>query len=140
MPLGTPPLGSSVVIHVGATSTPVTPLGGVESWEYGDDVPTTKHDWYAQPTSIAVGKHSRTITLTCTYESADTGQMVLFAAKISSAVIWVKILPDGTNGETLPVRVTSAPITGPDVNDYSRVVFTLSQSTDPALVGSGFGT
>ena len=140
MPLGTPPLGTSVVVHVGATSTPVTPLGGLESWEYGDDVPTTNHDWYGMPSSISVGKHARTISLTCTYLSADSGQIVLFAAKISVAVIWVKILPDGTNGETLPCRVTSAPITGPDVNDYSHVTFTLVQSTDPALVGSGFGT
>src|SRR4051812_22714735 len=124
MALGTPPLGSSVVVQVGATSTPVTPLGGLTSWEYGDDVPTTTHNWYGQPSSIAVGKHARTITLTCTYESADSGQAVLFAAKISSAVIWVKILPDGTNGETLPVRITSAPIAGGDVSDYSTVTFT----------------
>ena len=140
MPLGTQTLGSAVIIHVGATSSPVTPLGGLVSWSYPDDVGSTTRHYYGQASSIAIGKHARTIQFTCDYESADTGQLVLFAAKASAAVIWVKILPDGTNGETLPCRVTSSEIAGPDVNGYTTATFTLSQSTDPAVVAGGFGT
>lgn len=140
MPLGTPVLGTAVVVLVGATSTPATPLGGLNSWSYGDDVPTNARPYYGQPTAYAVGKHARTITLNCDYETADSGQIVLFAAKVSSAVIWVMFKVDGTNGETLPCRVSSAPIAGGDVGQFSTVSFTLVQSTDPAVVGGGFGT
>lgn len=139
MALGTPPLGSSVVVLVGATSTPTAIVGGITDWTYSDDVATTTHDWYQMPSAVSVGKHSRTITLNCTYLSADAGQIVLFAAKASLATTWCMIKVDGTNGETLPTKVSSSPISGPGVNDYSTVSFTLVQQTDPAVVGTGFG-
>ncbi len=141
MQQGTQPLGTAVVVHVGASLAAATTLvGGLVSWDYGDDVPTTTRNYYQMASYISVGKHARTITLTCDYLSADSGQIILFAAKTSVAVTYVKILPDGTNGETLPCRVTSAPIAGGDVAAPSTVTFSLVQATDPTVVAGGFGT
>jgi hypothetical protein len=140
MALGVPSPGSAAVIHVGATSTPVTPLGGTSTWDWVGDSPQTVHDYYQQASVTSVGNTSRTITLNNDYETADSGQTVLFAAFVSKATIWVKILVDGTNGETLPVKVAHQEIHGPDANTHSTATWTLVQQGAPATVGSGFGT
>jgi hypothetical protein len=140
MALGVPAPGSVAVLHVGATSTPITPVGGTSTWDHVADSPQATHDYYMQPSVISVGKITRTITLNNDYETADSGHAVLYAAFISKATIWVKILPDGTNGETLPVKVSHQEIHGPDVNGHTTVTWTLAQQGDPTTVGSGFGT
>lgn len=140
MALGTPQLGSAVVITVGTTSTPTTPVGGLVSWTYGIDTPTAVRNYYGQASSNTVGKTNRTIQFTCDYEAGDSGQLILQAAIISRVDIWCKVLPDGTNGETLKTKVSGGSIGGPDVNGYSTVSFTLVQQADPAGVGGGFGT
>ena len=141
MPLGTPVLSSVSVVHVGTTSgTVTTPVGGLLSWDWVGDSPTTRRDYIGQASSTAVGKDSRTITLPCDYETADSGQIILFAAFISKAIIYAKILPDGTNGETLPVRVSHQEIHAPDANGFNTASWTLEQAGAPTVVGTGFGT
>lgn len=140
MPLGTPAAGTAAIIHVGATSSPVTPLGGTSTWDYNGTTPQQTHDYYQQASVISIGATSRTISFSNDYETADSGHAVLYAAFISKATIWVKILPDGTNGETLPVKVATQAVSGPDVNDHTKVSWTLAQQAAPATVGTGFGT
>jgi hypothetical protein len=141
MALGTQVLGSLAAVLIGTVSgTVTTPVGGLVSWSYVDDVPSTTRNYYQQASSIAVGKDARTITLTCDYETGDAGQLILFGARTSKNTIYCKILVDGTNGETLPVKVTNSEIAGPDVNSYSTATFTLAQQTDPTVVGTGYGT
>ena len=139
MPLGTQVLSSVSVVHVGATSTPTTPVGGLLSWDHVGDSPTTRRDYIGQASATSVGKDSRTITIPVDFEAADDGQKVLVAAFTSKAIIWCKILPDGTNGETLPVRVSHQEIHAPDANGFNTASWTLEQAGTPAVVGLGFG-
>jgi hypothetical protein len=140
MALGTPALGTAAVVQVGATSNPTTPVGGLVSWTYGADTPTSARNYYGQASVNTVGKTNRTIQFTLDYEVGDLGQLVLAAAVISKATIYARVLPDGTNGEILPVKVTGGSIAGPDVNGFSTVAYTLVQQADPTIVGGGFGT
>ncbi len=140
MALGTPVLGTSAVVLVGTTSTPTTPVGGLVSWTYGADTTTTARNYYGQATVNTVGKTNRTPQLTCDYETGDSGQLILSAAIISKATIYIRVLPDGTNGETLPVKVSGGSIAGPDVNGFSTISYTLAQQSDPVVVGGGFST
>jgi hypothetical protein len=140
MALGTPVLGTSAVVQVGTTSNPTTPVGGLVSWTYGVDTPTTARNYYGQASVNTVGKANRTIQFTLDYETGDSGQLILAAAVISKATIYARILPDGTNGEILPVKVSGGSIAGPDVNGFSTVSYTLAQQADPTIVGGGFGT
>jgi hypothetical protein len=140
MALGTPQLGTAAVIQVGATSNPTTPLGGLVSWTYGVDTPTSARNYYGQASVNTVGKANRTVQFTLDYEQGDSGQLVLAAAVISKATIWTRVLPDGTNGEILAVKVSGGSIAGPDVNGFSTISYTLVQQADPTIVGGGFGT
>lgn len=138
MPLGTPVLSSVSIVTVGTTATPVTPVGGVLSWDWAGDSPTARRDYIGQASATAAGKESRTITLSCDYEAGDTGQLVLEDGWNSKATIYVKILPDGTNGETLPTKVANMRIAAPDANGFNTVNYTLEQFAAPVVVGLGF--
>jgi hypothetical protein len=141
MALGVPAPGSVAVLMVGTTSGAVTtPVGGLTTWDWVGDSPQQTHDYYQQPSVISVGKTSRTITLNNDYETADSGHAIVYAAFTSKNTIWCKILPDGTNGETLPVKVSHQEIHGPDVNNHTTVSWTFAQQGDPTVVGTGFGT
>lgn len=140
MALGVPTPGSAAVVLVGATSTPTAPVGGLSTWTYTLDNPTATHDYYGQPSVKSVGKSTRTINFNNDYETADSGHAVIYAAAISKATIWIMLKPDGTNGETLPVKVSHQEVAGGNVNDHTTVTWTFEQQTDPAQVGTGFGT
>lgn len=140
MPLGVPAPGSAAVILIGTTAVPATPVGGLLTWNYVGDAPTTDRNYYGQASAVAAGKKTRSIAFSLDYETADSGQLILFAAFVSQATIWAKLMPDGTNGETLPSKVTHQEIAGPDANQFTTANFTLSQQTDPTVVAGGFGT
>lgn len=139
MPAGTVIAGSSYKIKVGTTNPPTIDVGGVKSWDYPFEAPTSKDDFYNFPSVITPGKKSGTMTLTCVNLTGDSGQQALYAAWTTQNTIYVQVLQDTTNGETLPVKVTNRSISGPDVNNPSQVVFTLGQQADPIVVGGGFG-
>lgn len=138
MALGTPVLSSLSVVMLGLTATPIIPLGGLLSWDWTGDSPTQRRDYIQQASSTAAGKESRTITYSCDYETGDAGQLLLEDAWNSKATVYNKILPDGTNGETLPTKVANMKIAAPDANGFSTANYTLEQFAAPVVVGSGF--
>ena len=138
MPLGTQVLSAVSVVTVGTTATPVTPVGGLLSWDHVGDSPSARHDYISQASATSVGKSARTITIPVDLEAGDTGQAVLAAAFISKNIIYCKVLPDGTNGETLPVRVAHQELHAPDANGFNTASWTLEQAGDPVVVGLGF--
>jgi hypothetical protein len=140
MPLGTQVLSANSVVHVGTVNPPTTPVGGLLSWDHVGDSPTNRRDYIGQASATATGKTARTITIPVDYEVGDTGQAVLAAAFISKAIIYAKVLPDGTNGEILPVRVSHQEIHAPDANGFNTASWTLEQAGDPTVVGTGFAT
>jgi hypothetical protein len=143
MPLGAPGLSAVSILQVGTSSTPPapnTPVGGLLSWDWVGDSPTTRRDYIGQGSSTAVGKTARTITVPVDYEVGDTGQALLAAAFVSKAIIFVRLLPDGTNGEILPVRVAHQEIHAPDANGFNTATWTLEQAGDPTAVAGGFFT
>jgi hypothetical protein len=145
MALGTPVAGSALGttgtgLLIGLTASPTTPLGGVVSWDYPMDSPIQTRDYYGQPSFIAVGKEAIIMDITCDLESGDAGQAILFAARLSRATVWVKVLPDGTNGETTPFKVANPRVGGADVNNFDTASFRLTQFGAPVAVGGGYGT
>jgi hypothetical protein len=140
MALGTPQAGSVAIHHVGLTSSPTTPIGGLISADVPMDSPITTRDYYGQASFVIVGKESIVIPITADYEAADAGQVILFDARISKALLYFKHLPDGTNGETIPTKVSRARVGYPDVNGAQVAEWTLTQFGAPVEVGGGLGT
>jgi hypothetical protein len=140
MALGTPTLGSVAVILVGLTATPTTPVGGLVNADFPMESPVTTRDYYGQASYVAVGKESIVATISCDYETADSGQVILFDARISKATVYVRHLPDGINGETIPMKVNRARVGYPDVNGFTAADFTVSQFGAPVEVAGGLGT
>lgn len=140
MALGNQVLSAVSVVLVGATATPTAPVGGLLSWDHVGDSPTTRRDYIGQASATAVGKDSRSITIPVDYEVGDSGQAVLAAGFISKNIIYCKLLPDGTNGETLPIRVSHQEIHAPDANGFNTASWTLEQAGNPVVVGTGFAT
>jgi hypothetical protein len=140
MALGTPQAGSVAILLVGLTSTPTTPVGGLISADVPMESPVTTRDYYGQASFVAVGKEVIVIPVVCDYEAADSGQTILFDARISRALVYFRHLPDGTNGETIPTKVNRARVGYPDVNGFQVAEFTLSQFGAPVETAGGLGT
>lgn len=140
MPLGVQIPGENFVILVGTVDPPTTPVGGLSTWDYPSDAPTARRDYYGQASFFSRGKKGGSMTFTCDLETGDSGQIILFNAWVSGATIYARIRQNATDGETLPVKVTTRNVSGGDVNNPSVVTFTLSQQADATVAGSGFGT
>ena len=71
------------------------------------------------------------------YASNDDGQAILKAAFDAGTTIYASTAPNGTDGESLPVRVSQYKIGGPNPNGPPSLSVTLNQATDPSDVGGG---
>lgn len=140
MPLGTQIPGDVFVILVGTASPATVPVGGLQSWDYPSEAPSTTHKYYGMPNYVSRGKKSATMTFTCQLLTGDSGQQLLLAAWISGNTIYAIIKQGATHGEELPVKVTSRSLSGPDPDNPSTVTFALGQQTDATVVGTGYGT
>lgn len=140
MALGVQELGTAAVIRIGTTATPATVIGGLVTWSWVGDSGTTDRKYYdGTAASTAVGDTIRTVSLTIDNMDGDAGQLILHDALDSKAIIWVKVLPGGVNGQIVPVRVSHAEVAGPDVSAFNTGAFTLNQAGTPVDVGLGLG-
>lgn len=131
------PLGEDAVIHVGITSSPATPVYGINSYTAPRSRPETVRKYFMMAAQTFVGESEDSIQLQGDYNQADAGQDIIRAAYISGDEIWVKILPDGTNGFTQKVRVSQAELRGPSPDDPPGTTFQLVGTEAPADVGLG---
>lgn len=139
MPLGTQVRSDALVLLVGATVSPAPaiPIGGLLNPRYPGQAPTQVRDYIGQASATSVGKFSRTLTIPCDTEAGDTGQKFLHDAMLAASIIFVTWRQDGTNGETLPMRVSSEDPGAPDANSFQTTTWTLNQAGAPVLVGTG---
>ena len=140
MPLGVPAKSSALVILVGVTATPTAPIGGLLSPNYVGDRPTSNRDYHGQASFVVNGKIVKSASVNCDYETGDTGQKILHDAWVSGNTIYYKYMPDGTNGETLPVQVSHEELSSPDANGVQQITWTLNQVADAVVVAGGFNT
>lgn len=107
-------LGSAAVIMAATTTAPggvYTPgtysnISYMTSYRRNNQRQTSETSVFMKTTKVtASSAATRSITLNGLIAIGDTGQGILRAATESNAVIAVKVLPDGTNGEILIGRV-----------------------------------
>lgn len=139
MAFGTPPDGFLAVVHVGTTSPPTTPVGGLNNWKDSDPAPTTTRTYYEQPSIISSGKSAKTLTLNCDYEEGDAGQQLIFAARAAKTSLFFLVAPGGTAGEITEMKISQQDVTGPDANGFSTIDWTAGQVTAPVAAGAGYG-
>ncbi len=137
MPFGTVPQGTVAVLKVGVASA-ITLVGAVVTWDYTGDRQTTDREYYnAFPSTTTVGPAKRTMQFQGDYAAADDGQAIVKSAFDAATDIFGSVAPDGTNGESLPSRVSQYKIGGPSPNGPPSLSFTLNQRLDPTNVGAG---
>jgi hypothetical protein len=141
MPLGTPILGSAAVVQVNTVTgaTGAQPVGGLKTWDYVGDSPSTTDDFYGQASVVTAGKTTRTITLNVVYETADSGHAMIYSAFLTKNTIFFRLMPNGVAGEEVAVKVTHQEVHGPDVNGHTTASWTLGQQADPINIGGGLG-
>lgn len=139
MAFGTPPEGSEVVVYVGATNSPTTPLGGLFNWNESEDSPTKTRKYYMQPSITSIGTRAKTFTAQCDYEEGDAGQQLVFAARLAGDSFFIMVAPGGTNGEVTEVKVSRQEIAGPDPDGFSTINWTFNQQSAPVAAGAGYG-
>lgn len=79
------------------------------------------------------------ITLNGYLSVGDTGQDTLRDSERNNDIVYLKILPDGTNGTIFPVRTGTRELSGDAEGGLHRVSFECSMDGDPTEVGSGGG-
>ena len=138
MALGTIVLGEDAVISVCAT------VGGVydvvsdlNAYTYNKTRNVNQFSVFQRANAHGVAA-AREIALTLSgyYSVLDSGQDLIRTSEDTGANIFVKLLPDGTNGITLECRVASVNHSGtPD--DPAEVSFEFAAAGVPADVGTG---
>lgn len=137
MAFGTVPQGIDVVLKVG-TSSADTLVGGINVWDYTGDRQTTQRDYYdGFPSLFTVGPASRTVQFQGDYAADDDGQAIVKAAFDAGTEIYASVAPNGTDGESVKVRVSQYKIGGPNPQGPPSLSFTMNQSEDPTDVGGG---
>lgn len=137
MAFGTVPQGTDVVLKVG-TSSADTLVGATNVWDYTGDRQTTERDYYnAYASLFTTGPAKRVFQLQGDYAANDDGQSILKTAFDAGTTIFASAAPDGTNGESIAVRVSQYKVGGPNPNGPPSYSATLNQAADPTDVGGG---
>lgn len=131
------PLGSDAIIHIGVTSSPTTPVGSLNQWENPRSRPETTRAYYMEPKQTFVGESEDTLQLQGDYNQGDAGQAIIRTAYKNGTTVFVKVLPDGTNGFTQEFRVSQSPTRGPSPDDPPGCTFNFVAVDAPVDVGSG---
>jgi hypothetical protein len=141
MPAGTVPLGSEAVITVSTTSGGTfSTISDLDSYDYDVSRSVAERARFQNPTALQIrGSAKRKLTLSGMNSVGDTGQALLKAAAESGAVLFVKVLPDGTNGAIFESEVASVKYSGKP-EDAADISFELTVSVTPTDVGTGLET
>lgn len=137
MAVGTVPLGEDAILHAGTTASPADPVSDIESYSRPINRPvTTRAVFMRQNAHQFRGAREVTLTLNGLKSVGDTGQGHLITGEVDGTDVFVKLLPDGTNGITAPYRVASRGMDGA-ADGPTEVSFDLTVNGDEVDVGSG---
>lgn len=138
-------LGSAALITV----APTTESGGVytpgtyasvsfmTSYRRNNQRTTSETSVFMKTTKVTTSSAAtRSLTLNGLLAVGDTGQSTLRDATESNAVVAIKILPDGTNGQVMLARVGTDTWEG-DPDSPQKTSFELTAIDTPTDVGTG---
>lgn len=138
MAVGTIVLGEDAVISVSTTvGGTYEPISDLNSYTYNSNRNVNNFAVFQRATAHGVAAARELgLTLSGLYSVGDSGQDMIRAADAAGTNIFIKLLPDGTNGITLEVRTASIQHSGtPD--DPGEVSFEFAAAGTPADVGTG---
>ena len=138
MGLGTIVLGPLAVLDVATTvGGAYVPISEISTASKKDNRPLDKFFRFMGPTHVIPGARDLEIDLDGWLSWQDDGQGILRTASDTTDIVFVKILPDGTNGRIYPVRVGARDWGADAKGGIDTVKFTLGVDGDPTLVGDG---
>lgn len=137
MAVGVVPLGEDAILHSGTTATPTDPISDIESYSRPINRPITTRAVFMRASAHQFrGARDVTLTLNGLKSVGDTGQGNLITAENDGTDVYVKLLPDGTNGITAPYRVASRGLDG-NADGPAEVSFDLALNGTEVEAGTG---
>lgn len=138
MPFGTVPNGTANSLMVGLASPPTTPVGGLQGWEYGGEGSTTDEAFYnAFPSITTVGDPVNDGSFSGKWAQGDSGLIILKNAYTAKSTIYAGFMPNGTDGDIMPCRVSRFRLTGGGVETAADFQFSLAQAGAITEAGTG---
>jgi hypothetical protein len=139
MPLGTIVLASATVIESATTGGGVySPISDLNSITRGSNRQIDTFPVFQRATAYSIpGAREVTLTLNGFLSKADTGQDMLRTAETGNTTVFIKVLPDGTNGQYQEFRVGSREWSAEAEGGLQAVSFECGAVGDPTTVGSG---
>jgi hypothetical protein len=138
MPFGTVPNGAANRLYVGTSAPPNVLVGGLQGWEYGGEGETTEETFYNDFAAITtVGDPVNDASFSGKWADGDSGLIILKNAYGDQSVIYAGFVPNGTDGEYMPCRVSRFRLTGGGVEQAAGYQFSLVQADDLADIGGG---
>jgi hypothetical protein len=138
MALGTVQLGSLAVISVSTTlGGTYSPVSDITQATMTSNRPLTQTAVLQRATAYgSPGAREVTVSFTALLSVGDTGQGLLNAAEQAGTTVFLKVLPDGTNGFTIEVRVGSTTYDAAP-EGYQGRNFECTAVAPGAIVGTG---
>jgi hypothetical protein len=139
MAFGTFNSPNSARVKVGATSTPATLVGGLQSANLEGQRPTETDDFLnGQDSDVTVGKRTDRWTFQGKASSGDDGLTVLETAwkDDTGPIIYASGSIEGTNGEVLGIRVSNRSLRF-TTNSKVEYNYQLEQAVEAVDLGAG---
>lgn len=138
MAVGTIALGEDSVIIVSALiAGTYEPVSDLNSYSYNANRNVNQFPVFQRATAHGVpAAREITLTLSGLYSQGDAGQDLIRDGEAAGTTVFIKLLPDGTNGIQQEFRVATIQHSGTP-EDPADVSFEFAAAGDPVEVGTG---
>lgn len=138
MATGTIVLGSEAVITAStAEAGTYDPVSDLNSYNHSVSAQVNQFPVFQRAAAHGVPAADEiTLTLSGLYSKGDSGQGTIRTQKAAGLTVWLKLLPDGTNGIQGEYRVASIAHSGTP-NDPGNVDFEFALAGTETAVGTG---
>jgi hypothetical protein len=138
MGLGTVVLNTATVLEAAsAVGGPYSPISDIQTASKAENSTVDKFPVFQGATHQIPQTPDTTVTLNGLLSKGDDGQNFLRAAAAAQDKVFVKLLPDGTNGKIYPCRVGTRQWDADAQGGLQKVSFTLAVDGSPTGVGDG---
>lgn len=135
---GTVPQGTANRIRVGTSNPPNTVIGRLQQYEFGSEAETQKEEFYNDDEPLTtVGTPVYDGTGSGKWADGDAGLIILKAASITQDLIHFGVLPNGTDGEGAPGRISRFRLSGAGVRTALNYQFNFVQDGDAYDIAGG---
>lgn len=139
MAVGTIVLASATVIEASSASAGTyNPISDLNTINKGSNRQIDSFPVFQRETAHQVpGAREVTLTLNGYLSAGDTGQDLVRSTEAADGTVFVKTLPDGTNGESQGMRVGSREWSADASGGLQPVSFECAAAEDAVAIGSG---